>query len=89
MKSTKYGKIITTQARTEIGLNPGGYLACKYTFKVRREGGLTDFSTDASPPSVLQVPTCIFDAQSNIDDGGNEDGDENGDEDHDVADDEE
>ena len=28
---------VTTQARTERGLNPGGYLVREYTFKVIRE----------------------------------------------------
>ena len=47
-ETSKASKLTTIQAWTERGLNPGGYLVCKYAFKVRCGSDLTEFSTDAS-----------------------------------------
>jgi hypothetical protein len=73
---------LTIQAWTERGLNPGGYLVCKYAFRVRRGAlaGLTFRLTHLYQrlPNQPLIPTRVLDdSDSNASDGGKEGEDEN------------
>ena len=77
----------------ETGLNPGGYLVCKFTFKVRGGGSLNRLvclcvAIQRLPNQPL-IPTRVLDSDSNTSGGDDGSGDEDEDEDRDVTSDEE